>query len=337
MDMKTFAASARPDGIGIDAAGLIERRGLRVAVLVPCYNEAVSIAQVVRDFRGALPAAQVYVYDNNSRDDTARLAREAGAIVCHETRQGKGHVVRRMFSDIDADIYVMVDGDGTYDAASAVAMVDELCCRNLDMVVGCRVDQQVEAYRPGHRFGNALLTGVVGRLFGRQFSDILSGYRVFSRRFVKSFPALSEGFETETEITIHALELKLPIGEIETPYGARAKGSVSKLNTYGDGLRILWLILTLYRREQPASFFGVASIVLLVLALVLAWPLVITYQETGLVPRLPTAVLATGLVLSALLSSACGLILDTVTRGRQELKRLIYLSMPRTSAGGTER
>ena len=306
-------------------------------MLVPCYNEAVSIAGVVRDFRAALPAAQVYVYDNNSRDETARLAREAGAIVCQETRQGKGHVVRRMFSDVDADIYVMVDGDGTYDAASAAAMIDELCRRNLDMVVGCRVDQQVEAYRPGHRFGNALLTGVVGRLFGRQFSDILSGYRVFSRRFVKSFPALSEGFETETEITIHALELKLPIGEIETPYGARAEGSVSKLNTYGDGLRILWLILTLYRREQPASFFGVASIVLLVLALVLAWPLFVTYQQTGLVPRLPTAVLATGLVLSALLSSACGLILDTVTRGRQELKRLIYLSMPRTSAGGTER
>ncbi len=242
-----------------------------------------------------------------------------------------------MFGDVDADIYVMVDGDSTYHAPSARQMIDELCSRNLDMVVGCRIDQQVEAYRPGHRFGNALLTGVVGRLFGRQFTDILSGYRVFSRRFVKSFPALSAGFETETEITIHALELKLPIGEIETPYGARPEGSVSKLNTYGDGLRILWLILTLYRREQPARFFGAASLVLLALAAVLAWPLLVTYHETGLVPRLPTAVLCTGLVLSALLSSACGLILDTVTRGRQELKRLMYLTMPEASRGGPRR
>lgn len=300
----------------------------RVAVLIPCYNEAASIEVVVSDFRRVLPAARIYVYDNNSADQTAELAQAAGAIVRREPRQGKGHVVRRMFSDVDADIYVMVDGDGTYHAPSAKAMLAKLQSENLDMVVGCRKGQSLDAYRSGHRFGNVVLTGFVGRLFGREFRDILSGYRVFSRRFVKSFPALSEGFETETEIAVHALELKMPIGEVDTPYGARLAGSISKLSTYRDGLRILRLILTLYRREQPTRYFGVVSLFLLVATAVLIWPLLITYFETGLVPRLPTAVLCTGLVLSALLSFVCGLILDTVTRGRQEIKRLAYLSMP---------
>ena len=309
-------------------APTLERRVARIAVLIPCFNEAASIETVINDFRRVLPTASIHVYDNNSIDGTSEIALAAGATVRKEQRQGKGHVVRRMFGDIDADIYVLVDGDGTYHAPSAVAMIEKLRLENLDMVVGCRLEQGVDAYRKGHRFGNALLTSFVGRLFGRQFQDILSGYRVFSRRFVKSFPALSEGFETETEITIHALELKVPIAEIDTPYCARPAGSFSKLNTYRDGFRIFLMILTLYRREQPTRFFGTVSLVLLIVAAVLMWPLLITYYETGLVPRLPTAVLCTGLVLSALLSFACGLILDTVTRGRQELKRLTYLSLP---------
>ncbi len=306
----------------------LQQRGERRAVLVPCYNEAESIATVIRDFRQALPTARVYVYDNNSEDGTREVARGAGGIVRQEPRQGKGHVVRRMFSDIDADIYVLVDGDATYHAPAASAMIDKLLRENLDMVVGCRVEQSAAAYRNGHRFGNAMLTGFVGHLFGRELRDILSGYRVFSRRFVKTFPALAQGFETETEITVHALELKVPIGEVDTPYGARGAGSCSKLNTYRDGLRILRMILTLYRREQPIRFFGRGSLVLLAAAAILAWPLLVTFYETGQVPRLPTAVLCTGLVMSALLSFACGLILDTVTRGRQELKRLAYLSIP---------
>lgn len=296
--------------------------------MIPCYDEATTIGAVIRDFRATLPEARIYVYDNNSRDGSGEIASAAGAIVRREEKQGKGHVVRRMFSDVDADVYVMVDGDGTYHAPSTVAMLDKLMHENLDMVVGCRVDTSVDAYRKGHRLGNTMLTGFVGHLFGRQFDDILSGFRVFSRRFVKCFPALSTGFETETEISIHALELMMPIGEIETPYGARPSGSSSKLSTYRDGFRILWLIVTLYRREQPVHFFGILSGSLSIAAVVLAWPLVVTFMETGLVPRVPTAVLCTGLALSALLSFACGLILDTVTRGRQELKRLTYLSMP---------
>ena len=301
---------------------------MRVAVLVPCYNEAESIATVIADFRQALPTARIYVYDNNSTDGTCEVARRAGCIVRQENRQGKGHVVRRMFSDIEADIYVLVDGDATYHAPSATTMIDKLLQENLDMVVGCRVEQAAEAYRSGHRFGNAMLTGFVGHLFGREFRDILSGYRVFSRRFVKSFPALAEGFETETEITVHALELKVPIGELDTPYGARGAGSFSKLNTYRDGWRILRMILSLYRREQPIRFFGLGALAMVIAAGILAWPLLVTFHHTGQVPRLPTAVLCTGLVISALLSFACGLILDTVTRGRQELKRLAYLSIP---------
>lgn len=299
----------------------------RIAVLIPCYNEAAAIGSVVADYKSALPDAQICVFDNNSTDDTFEVARAAGASVWREYRRGKGNVVRRMFSDIDADVYVLVDGDGTYHAPSAPEMVRRLQDEGLDMVVGCRHDMVREAYRRGHRFGNAMLTGFVARLFGRQFADILSGYRVFSRRFVKSFPALSSGFEIETEMTIHALELRMPIGEVATPYGARADGSASKLNTYRDGARILRVIMALYRREYPARYFGIIAALLAITAVVLAIPIVATFLATGEVPRFPTAILCVGLMLSAGLSLACGLILDTVTHGRRELKRLVYLAL----------
>ena len=300
----------------------------RIAVLLPCYNEEAAIAQTVAAFRAALPNATVYVYDNNSRDRTIAVAREAGAVVRSERTQGKGAVVRRMFADIDADIYVMADGDATYDAASAPALVDRLLDERLDMVVGARIAAPDEAYRRGHRFGNALLTGMLARLFGRSFSDILSGYRVFSRRFVKSFPALSAGFETETEISVHALELRMPCAEVDTPYFARPEGSTSKLSTYRDGWRILSTIATLYRIERPLLFFGAFGGLLLLAALLLAVPLAITYLDTGLVPRFPTAILATGLVILAALCAFTGLILDTVVRGRREVRRLAYLALP---------
>jgi len=300
--------------------------GYRVAVLVPCYNEAVAVAQVVRDFAAALPQATIFVYDNNSTDDTVSVARSAGAEVFRETRQGKGFVVRRMFTDIEADIYVLVDGDATYDAPSAPRMIARLIEDRCDMVVGIRVDQAVAAYRAGHRTGNRLLTGFVANVFGRSFTDMLSGYRVFSRRFVKSFPLLSAGFEIETELTIHALELGLAVAEIETPYYARPEGSESKLSTWSDGFRILWTIIQLYRSERPMRFFGAFALAFGVAALGFAVPVFITYAETGLVPRLPTAVLSTGLMLAACLSFAVGLILDTVSRGRREMKLLAYLS-----------
>ena len=304
--------------------------GLKIAVLVPCYNEERTVAQVVRDFRAALPSAKIYVYDNNSRDQTIARATEAGAIVRGETLQGKGNVVRRMFADIDADVYVMIDGDATYHAPSAPKLVDKLIDERMDMVVGARVDTEVAAYRPGHRFGNKMLTGCVAQLFGERFKDILSGYRVFSRRYVKSFPALAKGFETETELTVHALELRMPVAELPTPYGARPEGSTSKLSTYRDGWRILMLILRLFREERPLQFFGYLFGALFVLSLLISIPVVVTYVETGLVPRLPTAVLATGVMLLAFLSLVCGLILDTVTRGRRELRRLSYLAIPAT-------
>ncbi len=300
--------------------------GRRIAVLVPCYNEEVAISQVVASFKAALPNATVYVYDNNSKDRTSEVAREAGAVVGNETRQGKGHVVRRMFADIDADIYLLVDGDATYDAPSAPAMISRLMAENLDMVVATRVDQDTAAYRRGHRSGNWLFTTFVARIFGRSFTDILSGYRAFSRRFVKSFPALSTGFEIETELTIHALELGMPVGEIETPYFARPEGSTSKLNTWRDGWRISMTIQRLYRNERPLAFFGIISAVLALTAIVLAAPVLGTYLETGTVPRLPTAVLAMGMMLASFLALASGLVLDTVTRGRREMKRLAYLS-----------
>jgi glycosyltransferase involved in cell wall biosynthesis len=297
----------------------------RVAVLVPCFNEETAIAQVVGDFRTALPQARIYVYDNNSVDNTAEVARAAGAVVRRETHQGKGNVVRRMFSDVDADIYVLVDGDATYDAASAPALIARLIEDRLDMVVAVRVQQDFAAYRPGHIAGNRLLTGFVGTVFGREFSDILSGYRVFSRRFVKSFPVLSRGFEIETELTVHALELELPVAELQTPYFARPQGSASKLSTWRDGLRILRTILKLYRSEKPLAFFSSIGIALAVIAIGFAVPIVITYLERGVVPRLPTAILATGMMLAAFVSIAAALILDTVTRGRREMKRLAYL------------
>jgi glycosyltransferase involved in cell wall biosynthesis len=298
----------------------------RIAVLVPCYNEETAIAQVVRDFRAALPQAAIYVYDNNSRDRTMEVACHAGAIVRREAHQGKGHVVRRMFSDIEADVYVLVDGDATYDAPSARAMIERLFADRLDMVVGARVDREAAAYRLGHRFGNKLLTGFVANVFGDTFGDILSGYRVFSRRFVKSFPVLSGGFEIETELTAHALVLELPVAEIETPYYARPAGSASKLNTWRDGIRILSTIVKLYRSERPLGFFSAIGTSLAIMSIGIAIPIFVTYLQEGLVPRLPTAVLSTGLMVLAALAIACGLVLDTVTRGRREVKRLAYLS-----------
>jgi glycosyltransferase involved in cell wall biosynthesis len=299
---------------------------LRIAVLVPCFNEEAAIATVVGDFRKALPSAQIFVYDNNSRDRTVEVARAAGAHVRSERRQGKGHVVRRMFADIEADIYVLVDGDATYDAPSAQRMIDALVNNHLDMVVGVRIDQSTAAYRPGHRTGNRMLTSFLSTVFGEAFKDILSGYRVFSRRFVKTFPVLSDGFEIETELSVHALELALPVGEIETPYYARPAGSVSKLNTWRDGFRILGTILKLYRSEKPLRFFTAIGAFLALVSIGLAVPIIITFLEEGLVPRLPTAVLSTGLMIVAMLSISSGLVLDTVTRGRREMKLLAYLS-----------
>ncbi len=300
---------------------------LEIAVLVPCYNEEAAIGNVVRDFKTALPTATVYVYDNNSTDNTVAVAREAGAVVRTEPLQGKGNVVRRMFADIDADVFVMTDGDNTYHAASVPAMIHKLVDESLDMVNGKRVHEQTEAYRPGHQFGNVLLTSLVAVIFGKRFDDMLSGLKVFSRRYVKSFPSLSSGFEIETELTVHALELRMPVGEVETPYGARPEGSESKLSTFSDGFRILRTIATLIKEERPLQFFlslfGLASLTSVVLAI----PLVMTFLETGLVPRIPTAILVTGIMLLGFLFLACGLILDTVTRGRQELKRLQYLSV----------
>ena len=296
-------------------------------MLLPCYNEEAAIAATVAGFRAALPDAVVYVYDNNSRDRTQEIAAKAGAIVRTERQQGKGHVVRRMFADIDADVYVMADGDLTYDPKAAPAMVDQLLAEQLDMVVGTRRHDAKDAYRGGHVLGNKLFTGLLAGLFGRSFSDIFSGYRVFSRRFVKSFPVLSSGFEIETEISVHALELRMPVGEVETTYGARPEGSHSKLSTYSDGWRILKTIVTLYRIERPVLFFGGIAALLLALAIVLSIPLIVTYANTGLVPRVPTAILVTGMTIVAVLSFFAGLILDTVTRGRREVRRLAYLAL----------
>jgi len=305
----------------------------RIAVLLPCYNEQAAIGQTIAAFRAALPDARIYVYDNNSGDRTAEVAAGAGAIVRGERMQGKGHVVRRMFADVEADIYVMADGDATYDASAAPAMIARLLDERLDMVVGARQSEVAsESYRPGHVLGNRLFTALLASLFGRTFSDIFSGYRVFSRRFVKSFPALSRGFETETEISVHALELAMPVGEMVTAYGARPEGSASKLSTWRDGWRIMKTILHLFRMERPVIFYGSFSLFLAALAIALSIPLAITYFETGLVPRFPTAILATGLMILAALSFFAGLILDTVVRGRREVRRLHYLSLPAPGA-----
>lgn len=300
----------------------------RIAVLLPCYNEEAAIAATVEGFRKALPRATVYVYDNNSRDRTREVAAAAGAVVRTESQQGKGCVVRRMFADIEADVYVMADGDLTYEPASAPEMVRQLITENLDMVVGTRRHDATDAYRGGHVLGNRLFTRLLAGLFGRSFTDIFSGYRVFSRRFVKSYPVLSQGFEIETEMSVHALELRMPVGEIETRYLARPEGSHSKLSTFRDGWRILKTIVTLYRIERPVLFFGAIGALLVLAAVILAIPLVLTYIETGLVPRFPTAILATGMTIVAVLCFFAGLILDTVTRGRREIRRLAYLAQP---------
>jgi len=300
----------------------------RIAVLLPCYNEEAAISETVAGFRAALPTATIYVYDNNSSDRTCERAAAAGAVVRTERQQGKGNVVRRMFADVDADVYLMADGDLTYDPKSAPAMVDQLLGEQLDMVVGTRKHEEKDAYRGGHVLGNRLFTGLLAGLFGRSFSDIFSGYRVFSRRFVKSFPVLSSGFEIETEISVHALELKMPVGEVETAYAARPEGSESKLSTFSDGWRILKTIVTLYRIERPVLFFGTIGALLLAAAVLLSIPLVVTYLHTGLVPRVPTAILVTGMTVVAVLCFFAGLILDTVTRGRREVRRLAYLAFP---------
>lgn len=306
---------------------------LRVAVILPCYNEEQAIVKVINEFQEALPEAVIHVFDNNSSDRTAEVSRAAGATVSHVALKGKGNVVRRMFADVEADIYLMTDGDCTYDVSVARNLVDKLLDENLDMVVGCRVDRgEAENYRLGHRFGNQMLTGSVRHIFGGQFTDMLSGYRVFSRRFVKSFPALARGFEIETELTVHALELRMPCGEVETKYGSRPEESESKLSTYRDGFRILKTIGRLYMVERPLEFFSIFSFLLAAASIAFAIPVFQEYFATGLVPRLPTALLATGLMLSALLSFGCGLLLDNVTRGRQEQRRFAYLSIPGVSS-----
>ncbi|WP_244177996.1 glycosyltransferase family 2 protein [Gluconobacter albidus] len=301
---------------------------LKIAVLIPCYNEEVSIAQVISDFRVELPNSLIYVYDNNSSDRTIQVAREAGAIVRTERMQGKGHVIRRMFADIDADYYVLVDGDATYEAASVSAMLDAALTEGLDMVNGARVTDREAAYRPGHVLGNKVLTGLVTAVFGRRLSDMLSGYRVFSRRFVKSFPALSSGFETETEFTVHALELGMPIGEISTSYIERLPGSTSKLSTYSDGVIILKTIINLIKQERPLVFFSIFAFIFAAIGVILGIPIIINYIDTGFVPRLPTALLAASCMIISALSMVCGLILDSVTLGRREQKRMHYLALP---------
>jgi glycosyltransferase involved in cell wall biosynthesis len=304
-----------------------------IAILVPCFNEELTVGKTVAAFRQALPLATVYVYDNNSNDHTIAVAQAAGAVVRTEPRQGKGNVVRRMFADIDADVYLLVDGDGTYEAEAGPRMVRRAIDENLDFVNGARVSRSMDAYRKGHRFGNYVLTAMVRNIFGKQFTDMLSGYKVFSRRYVKSFPAMSRGFEIETELTVHALELRMPSGEELTAYDERPSGSVSKLSTYRDGARILRVIFDLVRNERPLQFFGLLGIALILVAVALAAPLAQTYFETGLVPRFPTAILSVGLIIIGFLSCLTGLILDVVATMRGEVKRLAYLSYPPVSAG----
>lgn len=307
-----------------------------IAVLIPCYNEALSIRQVVEGFRASLPTASIYVYDNRSTDDTAAVARAAGAIVRKEPVPGKGNVVRRMFADIDADVYIMADGDATYDATMAPEMVGRLLDEQLDMVVGIRKNVYANAHRKGHGFGNMLFNRIYSSLFGGLFTDIFSGYRVFSRRFVKTFPSISSGFEIETEMSVHACQVRMPVAEIPTEYGARQEGSVSKLRTFHDAFRILRTFFLLFKEIQPVKFFGTIAGVLTVLSLILGYPLFVTYMKTGLVPRFPTAVLITGMMLMASVSMVAGLILDSVARGRLEFKRMVYLGLPIKGIGASE-
>ncbi|MGH8220972.1 MAG: glycosyltransferase family 2 protein [Steroidobacteraceae bacterium] len=324
------SSTTRSAGIGPPSRARVQALELQpsIAVLIPCLNEAAAIAKVVRDFRTALPEAKIFVYDNGSADGTPDIAREASAIVRTESMRGKGNVVRRMFADIEADVFVLVDGDDTYDASSAPALVSALLEESLDMVNAARRTEATDAYRPGHRLGNRLLTGLTAAFFGERLSDLLSGYRVFSRRFVKSFPALAAGFEIETELSIHALELRMPIAEVPVAYRERPRGSASKLNTYRDGFRILKTIVNLVKQERPLAFFSFAAACAIVISLALGVPVVLEFMRTHLVPRLPTALLATAMAILAFLSLGCGLILDSVSRGRAELKRLAYLSVP---------
>ena len=316
----------KPEGMALRRNDAVPPGGGRVAVLVPCFNEEAAVAKVIADFQAALPQAAIHVYDNNSTDRTAEVARAAGALVRRETNQGKGNVVRRMFSDVDADIYVLVDGDATYDAPSVRAMIARLIDDRLDMVVAARVQREEAAYRPGHRTGNRLLTGFVASVFRTTFTDVLSGYRVFSRRFVKSFPVLSRGFEIEIELTVHALELELAVTEVVTPYYARPHGSASKLSTWRDGFRILLKIVSLYRSERPLAFFTAVGVALAFVSIGLAIPIFVTFLQEGIVPRIPTAILSTGVMLAAFLSVVAGIVLDTVSKGRREMKLLAYLA-----------
>jgi glycosyltransferase involved in cell wall biosynthesis len=306
----------------------------RIAVLIPCYNEELTIPKVVRDFRRVLPEAVVYVYDNNSRDRTCDVARTAGAVIGFENMQGKGNVIRRMFADVEADIYLIVDGDDTYDAAAAPRLVSLLWDNQLDMVSARRSSDESNAYRGGHRFGNKLLSSMIHLIFGDRCRDVLSGYRVLSRRFVKSFPALAQGFDIEAELTIHALELNMPIAEADAAYKARPEGSVSKLRTYRDGVRICWTIFHLLKEERPLRFFGIIFLTLALFSTAISIPIFVTYFETGLVPRFPTAVLATGMMLLSFMNLACGIVLDTVTLGRREAKRMRYLEYPAPRRAG---
>lgn len=300
----------------------------RIAVTLPCYNEAATIGSVIEAFRAALPEAEIYVFDNNSTDGTADIARRAGATVRTETRQGKGYVVQRIFADVEADIYVMADGDGTYDASIAPTLVELMKRNHVDMVVGTRANVTRDAGRGGHAFGNRIFNMLFNAMFGRQFTDIFSGYRVFSRRFAKSFPAVSGGFEIETEMSVHACQIGVPTLERPTPYGLRHEDSASKLRTFRDGFRILGLFLTLAKETRPAAFFGGIGVLMALIALGLSAPLAVTYFETGLVPRIPTAILATGLIIIGTVTTVCGLILDSLARSRVEAKRSVFLSYP---------
>lgn len=312
----------------LSTINLASLKQYRIAVLLPCRNEELTIGKVVSDFKKALPDAEIYVYNNRSTDNTVKEAESAGALVYHEHQPGKGNVVRRMFADIEADIYILADGDDTYEVDAVRGLIEKLVNEKLDMVVGTRrvAANTPEAYRPGHQWGNLFLTGFVQFLFGARLVDMLSGYRVFSRRFVKSFPALSNGFEIETELTIHTLELKIPFAEEPTLYGSRPPGSNSKLRTFTDGWRVLGTALLMFKEVRPFLFFGIFAIVLACISLGLATPVVIEFWETGLVPKFPTAILSASIMLLAFLSLTCGLILDSVARGRREVKRMIYLS-----------
>lgn len=297
-----------------------------IAALVPCYNEELSIASVVRDLRAAVPEMTIYVYDNSSTDRTSEVAREAGAVVRREERKGKGNVVRRAFADVEADIYVLIDGDDTYDAAALPEMIRTLQEGPYDHILGVRQETTNSAYRPGHALGNRGFNWLVGNIFGSEVSDMLSGYRVMSRRFVKSFPALSREFEIETELTVHAMSVRVPQAEVSVGFKDRPEGSESKLRTYHDGFRILNLIAQLVRHERPMLFYGIVAALLALIGILVGIPVVADFVATGLVPRLPSAILAIGVVLAGGLAAVIGLILDGVLKARREVSRLNYLT-----------